>query len=249
MLDVLQIEKRYFVFDKNTLHHFISKCNGLGRYTVERSNRLNIVDLYYDSPAELLEKNNLLLRKRVIGSKAIIRIKRKFVQAQFFYSDNIRRHEREKEVNASDALSEHFLFLNTALQSMFSTQLKIDTDHIFKNLGVILTIKTKQQNYKLFGSMGLKAEIRHQRIFVNNLKTKRKNKTELIEIKMISSDNTLPYFEDFIKRIEKHCKEIFYTKDSKYDMALRLTQPLPTKEEKKMLAQKKKEESQKEKFE
>ena len=57
---------------------------------------------------------------------------------------------------------------------------------------------------------------------------------------MVSAENTHQLFEDFIKRIEKHCKEIVYTKDSRLDMALRLTRPLPTRAEKKALLEAKK---------
>ena len=52
---------------------------------------------------------------------------------------------------------------------------------------------------------------------------------------MLSADSTLPYFQDFITKIEKHCKEVFFTQDSRYEIAQRLTKPLPTKEELKKL--------------
>ena len=66
---------------------------------------------------------------------------------------------------------------------------------------------------------------------MRNFQTKRKNNCELIQIRMTSADSTLPYFEDFITKIEKHCKEIFKTQDSRYEITQRITKPLPTKAE------------------
>lgn len=249
MLDVFQTEKRYYVFDNKTFVRFLDKCKKLGRYTIEKPKKSTILDFYFDSKNRLLDQNSLVLRKRVLGSKSIIKLKRKFSVPQLFYSDSIRKNEREKEIPTSDPLSKHLFFFNNALNSMYSTTLKFDPDSIFKGLEVILTIKIKQTSYTVLGFGGFKAEIRHQRLFVKNFITKRKNTSELIEIRMTSADSTLPKFEDFIRRIEKHCKEIFYTKDNKYDLATRLTKPLPSKAELRLKKQKQKEQEQKERYE
>lgn len=240
-MHILKIERRYFVFDKHTIKHLLEKIKNLGTYSLDtKPTKKKLLDLYFDSPNKLLEENGLILRKRIFGSKSVLKLKRRFAMPEFFYYDGIRQHEREKEIATSDPLSKHFFFLNNALSSMYSSGLKIDTDNIFRSLEVILTIKHRHKIYKVFGYGGLKLEVRHQKLYIKNFQTKRKNYTEIIEIKMISSDNTYQLFEDFIKRIEKHCKEIVYTKDSRLDMALRLTKALPTKEEKKALLEAKK---------
>ena len=240
-MHILKIERRYFVFDKHTIKHLLEKIKNLGTYSLDpKKKKKTVLDLYFDSPKKLLEENGLILRKRILGSKSVLKLKRRFEMPEFFYYDGIRQHEREKEINTSDPLSKHLFFLNNALNSMFSNGLKIDTDNIFKSLEVILTLKHKHKIYKVFGYGGLKVEIRHQKMVIKNFQTKRKNKTEIIEIKMVSAENTHQLFEDFIKRIEKHCKEIVYTKDSRLDMALRLTRPLPTRAEKKALLEAKK---------
>ena len=92
-------------------------------------------------------------------------------------------------------------------------------------------IPIKQENRKLFGYGGLKVEVRHEKLKIHNRTTKRKAYTEIVQFKLLSADDTLPLFEDFITRIEKHCKEIFYTKDSKHEIAYKCTKPLPSKEE------------------
>ena len=235
MLDILKLERRYMVFDANSFNHFIRECRGLTTYTLDKPEFCTITDVYMDNDKKILEQNELLLRKRIIGNKAILRIKRLHPNPQFFYSDNLRAHEREKEINPRDKLSKHFFFLNNALNSMFTNTLKFDPDKLFEQMQVTLIMKMKQTRYLLFGYGGLKVELTNQKIQVQNNVTKRKNNTELIQIKLLSNENTYSLFEDFVTRIEKHCKEIFYTQDSRYDIGKNVTKPLPTKEERKKM--------------
>jgi len=233
MLNIFKLERRYTVFDEKTYLRLLKTIKTMTTYTLDDPTRRKIVDYYYDNDKRLLEENELLLRKRVYGSKAELKIKRRHFDPQYFYSDNLRSHEREKEINASDPLSKHFFFLNNALNSMFSNALKFDPDKLFEQTKVNLIIKVDQENRKLFGYGGLKVEIRHEKLKIINKLTKRKVKTEIIQFKLLSPDDTLQLFEDFITRVEKHCKEIFYTQDSKYEIAIKNTRPLPTKEERK----------------
>ncbi len=231
MLDVLDLQKRYYVFDKNTFKGFIKMCNSFTSYTLEGPRKSKSTDVFYDSDKRILEENGLLLRKRILGSKSIIKLKRRFSSPQHFYSDALRKHEREKEVLTKEPLSKHFFFLNNALNSMYSTPLNFDPDKLFEQMRVILTIDIKTTSYTVFGAGGFKAVISQDKMKMHNMQTKRKNDCELIQVKMTSPENTLPYFEDFIKKIEKHCKEIFFTTDSRYEIAQRITKPLPTKAE------------------
>ena len=231
MLDVLETQRRYYVFDKNTFKSFIKMCKGFTAYTLEAPRKSKSTDIFYDNNKRLLEENGLLLRKRILGAKSIIKLKRRFSTPQHFYSDALRKHEREKEVLTREPLSKHFFFLNNALNSMYTTTLNFDPDKLFEQMRVILTIDITTTSYTVFGPGGFKAIINQDLMKMKNFQTKRKNNCELIQIRMTSADSTLPYFEDFITKIEKHCKEIFKTQDSRYEIAQRITKPLPTKAE------------------
>lgn len=235
MLNIFKLERRYTVFDEKTFGHLLKTIRTMTTYTLDDPVKKKIVDYYYDNSNNLLDENELLLRKRVYGSKAELKIKRKYFNPQYFYTDNLRSHEREKEINAADPLSKHYFFLNNALNSMFSNNLKFDPDKLFEQTRVYLIIKIKQETRKLFGYGGLKIEIKQEIMNITNKRTKRKARSEIIQFKLLSQDDTLPLFEDFIKRVERHCKEIFYTKDSKHEIAIKCTKPLPTKEERKKM--------------
>ncbi len=231
MLNIFKQERRYTVFDKNTYVRLLKIIGTMTTYTLDAPTRRKIVDYYYDNENRLLDQNELLLRRRVFSSDAQLKIKRKYFNPDYFYTDNLRSHEREKDIGINDPLSKHYFFLNNALNSMFSNNLQFDPDKLFEQVRVNLTIKIDQENRKLFGYGGLKIEIRQEKLNIFNKLTNRKAKTELLQFKLLSSEDTLPLFEDFITRVERHCKEIFYTKDSKHEIAIKNTRPLPTKEE------------------
>ena len=231
MLNILKQERRYTVFDSSSYSHLIKLLGTMTTYTMDDITKTKVVDYYYDSPNSILEQNELLLRKRVSGGKAQLKIKRRYLSPQFYYSDNLRSHERERDVGVHDSLSKHFFFLNNALNSMFSTTLQFDPDKLFAQMRVVMIVKSSQEIRKLYGYGGLKVEIKQEKLKVQNKKTNRKNKTEMVQFKLLSSDETLPLFEDLITKIERHCKELFYTQDSKYEICFKATKPLPTKEE------------------
>ena len=233
MLNIFKMDRRYAVFDEKTYGRFIKLLQTMTTYTMDSPETSKIVDYYYDSPTDILWQNELLLRKRVMGNKAELKIKRLHFSEKYMYSDSLREHEREKGIGARDPLSKHYFFLNNALNSMFSNNLQFDPDKLFEQMKVIMVLNIKQESRKLFGYGGLKVEVRHEYIKIENKKTGRKNKTEQIQIRLLSSEETLPIFEDFISRVEKYCKEIFLTRDSKFDIAFRMTKPLPSKEEQK----------------
>lgn len=236
-MDIFKMERRYYVFDDKTFLRVLKLLKTMTTYTIDEPEKIKLVDYYYDNKENMLEKNELLLRRRIFGKKAELKIKRRYFHPEFYYSDSLRSSERETEINATEALSKHFFFLNNALNSMFTNSLQFDTDKMFEKMHATIIININQDKRFLFGYGGLKVEISQYKMKVENLMTSRKNKTEMVQLRLVSPENTLPLFEDLITRIERHCKELFYTQDSKYEAAYKITRPLLTKEEKMKLKQ------------
>jgi len=231
-MDILKMEKRYYVFDERTFSRLIKLLSTMTTYTMDEPEKRKLIDYYYDNKENMLEKNELFLRRRVFGKKAQLKIKRRYYQPEFYYSDNLRSNEREMEINANDPLSKNYFFLNNAINSMFTKTLQFDTDKLFEKMHATMIIKIKNEKRFLFGYGGLKVEISQDILDAENLTTKRKNKTEMVQFRLVSPENTLSLFEDLITRVERHCKELFYTQDSKYEAAFKITRPLLTREEK-----------------
>ena len=82
MLNIFKLERRYTVFDKKTYNRFLKTLKTMTTYTLDDPERSRIVDYYYDNDARLLEENELLLRRRVCGPKAQLKIKRRHFAAK-----------------------------------------------------------------------------------------------------------------------------------------------------------------------
>ena len=63
--------------------------------------------------------------------------------------------------------------------------------------------------------------------------TNRKNAIDIVKFTMLSPEETLPYFEDFVSKVERRFKEIFPNTENKFEIASRMTKPLPSKEDQK----------------
>ena len=64
MLKITQTQKRYRLFDKNSVRRLVGVIKNLSTYTVEGPVKSKIVDIYYDNDKKLLSENNMILRKR-----------------------------------------------------------------------------------------------------------------------------------------------------------------------------------------
>ena len=115
MLNIFKLERRYSVFDEKTYNHLIKLLNTMTTYTMDSPTRTKLTDIYYDNQKNLVEENGLLLRRRVYKNKAELKIKRRYFAPEYYYSDSLRSHEREREIGLHDSLSQHYFFLNNAL--------------------------------------------------------------------------------------------------------------------------------------
>ena len=70
MLNIFKLERRYTVFDEKTYLRLLKTIKTMTTYTLDEPIRKKLVDYYYDNSNNLLDENELLLRRRVYGSKA-----------------------------------------------------------------------------------------------------------------------------------------------------------------------------------
>ena len=231
MLNRRKFEKKYTTYDEKSYEKLLDIIRSMKAYSLDAPNHYKISDIYYDSPSHVLVDNHLLVRRRITGKKALLAIMRTHYEDENFYMDHLRSGERKMEIDATDPLSKHYFFLNRALNSMFTNALQFDTDKLFEQMKVIMTMDIDAETRTILGFGGLKLEIRREKLSFENKLTLRKNKMDIIRFKMLSEDSTFDYFEDFMSKIEKRFKEIFPLTECKYDIAARMTKPLPTKQE------------------
>lgn len=231
MLDIYQLKRRYTTFDDKTIGKLLKVMLAMTTYSMEEVTKKNVTDYFYDSTSNLLNENGLYLSRRRLDKEDILKIGRIHYDLQYFYMDRIREKERQRSISKKDKLSDHFFFLSNALNSMFSNALQFDTDKLFSKMHTVMRIKMQQTERYIIGYGGLKVMFRYEKTVFQNFLTRRKNKVNMVQFLLVSGDETLPIFEEFIRRVEKYCKEIFLTKESRIELALRMTMPLPSKED------------------
>lgn len=231
MLDIFQLKRRYTTFDDKSINKLMKALLAMTTYSMDEPVQKKVEEYYYDSQANLLQENGIYLVKRVTDKDAMLKIGRIHYDKQYFYMDRIREKDRQEIIPRGDKLSDHYFFLSNALNSMFSNALKFDTDKLFEKTHTIMRMEMKQTERYMLGYGGLKMIFRYEKLSFENYATHRKNNTNLVQFKLVSGDETLPVFEEFIRRLEKYCKEIFLTKESRLELALRMTKPLPSKQD------------------
>ena len=78
MLNIFKQERRYNVFDEKTFSRLLKTIKTMTTYNLDAPEKRTMVDYYYDNANNLLEENELLLRRRVCGPKAELKIKRRY---------------------------------------------------------------------------------------------------------------------------------------------------------------------------
>ena len=225
--------KKYTTFDDKSYEKLLTTIRRMTAYSLDSPSMEKIFDVFFDSPDGILAKNNLLLRKRIIGNKAKLNLMRLHDEPEHAYMDHLRSSQREQEVAVTDPLSKHFFFLNNALNSMFTSALQFDPDKLFEQMQVIMTIEIVEQKRIILGYGGLKLELKYEELKFMNKITNRKNAIDIVKFTMLSPEETLPYFEDFVSKVERRFKEIFPNTENKFEIASRMTKPLPSKEDQK----------------
>lgn len=231
MLDTYSIKRRFTLFDEKSYSRLIKVLLSMTTYSLDEGVKRSVTDRYLDNRDGLLMKNSIVLKRRESEKENYLKISRLHYDKQYFYMDRIREKDRILEIKPRDKLSEHYFFLSNALGSMFSNALQFDTDKLFGNMRVFLITRSEEETRIMHGYGGLKMSLRYEKLNINNKVTRRKNKTQIVQFDLLSKDDTLPLFDEFIEKLNKKFKELFLIKENKCELSLRMTAPLPSKEE------------------
>lgn len=231
MLDTYSMKKRYTLFDEKSYRGLVRTLLSMTTYSLEEGERKVVTDYYLDNPEGLLMSNSIVLKRRNSRDENYLKISRLHYDKQYFYMDRIREKDRRLDIKPSDKLSDHYFFLSNALGSMFSNALQFDTDKLFGKMRVFLMTKSEEETRTMHGYSGLKMSLRYDKLKIKNNTTRRKNEAYIVQFDLLSKDDTLPLFDEFISKLNKRFKEMFLTKENKCELSLRMTAPLPSKEE------------------
>lgn len=219
--------KFYDVFSKQTFKDIYALERLMPLYSFEPEGAFEVREIYYDSPAKLLDRAGLTLCKVVEKDKAYFKVEKQL----YLPTNSVIKVREEKiyveEINPNDSVIKHSFALIDGITSMFSTQFSIDLENVLKTVVPRLEIVTKANAIKVFSGNGFKSQMDFEDVTFINYETKKNAKVFMMKIQLKTSSIHLSYFDEFTSKLEKFCKSIIPIKDSKYQIALRLTKQAP----------------------
>ena len=127
------------------------------------------------------------------------------------------------DIGLRDNVKDHMFFLTDGIKQMFTTQFYIDLDNILKNVVSKYELVSKKTHLKVFSGRGFKGEMIFEEVNVKNFETKRSNFFIMLTVKQISAKYDNKDFDDLTEKLERYCREVMPTHDTKYDITKRMT--------------------------
>ena len=194
-------------------------------YAFYEKEKLDIVDVYMETPDNFLAEMGVTLRVRKLKDKQIVSVKYgdSLVKKQeAIYKEAIYDHE----IDIADTIfsQENMLFVEDKLNVIFGGKLQIDILHKLKQLREVYIIKTKRKTYEVVHNSGFRANVYFDDLLYTN-KTKQINYIDLVmELHMTSLSTELnkQLFDEFTNRLREKIV-LVPMEESKYEAAILYT--------------------------
>lgn len=214
--------KSYTLYSKGSLSKVLSLSKRFPIYNFFDEEKDDSVEVYLDSPNNLLVSAGIILCKVVEKSKAYFRVEKEDWPDR---RSTLTKGKRVfiHDICARDTVFDHSLFLVNGITSMFSSKFNIDLENVLRTVVPKIEIKSRKRLFKVLSGKGFKANMEYGVVKIKNYTTKRKANFLMLDIEHIAPQTKIDEFNNFILKLEKHCKEIIPTNDSKYEIAKRMT--------------------------
>ena len=239
-LDKIRQKRRFEMFNSNSKYKVLELNSFFGKYIMHFEEKINKVFTYYDTPNHDLEKSNIVLYKTQIGNFTELNMATEKINSSFRYTVRTNYKHYAKQIKPHDSILKHKDFLIDNFTNMFMSSINFDPEFLMKKLQVAYVIKTTSTEYRSMNVSGLKITYSFDTDVYTNYFTNQIVKSDILTIYQHSAQNTDEDFEDLISKLERYCKELTPTKDTKIMIARRLTtpkmesKPINTKELQKM---------------
>ncbi len=224
-LDKIRQKRRFEMFNESSKYKVLELNSFFGKYIMHFEEKINKVFTYYDTPNHDLEKSNIILYKTQIGNFTELNMATEKINSSFIYNLRTNYKHFTKQIKPHDSILKHKEFLIDNFTNMFMSSISFDPEFLMKKLQVAYVIKTTSMEYRSMNISGLKITYSFDSdIYINhfNNQTVRSN---VLTIYQHSGPNTDEDFENLISKLERYCKELTPTKDTKIMIARKLTTP------------------------
>ena len=216
--------KTYTLFARTTINKVLGLQGVLRDYTFNPESRSIQKEVYLDSSNNLLKSAGVILSKSTENNKAQFRVEMERYQTGSA-RNSLKRAEKVfvHDIGVRDSVKDHMFFLTDGIKQMFTTQFYIDLDNILKMVIPKYELTSKKNYFRVFSGRGFKGEMIFEEVVVKNFETKRTNSFLMLTIKQISAKFDNKDFDDLTEKVERYCREVMPTHDTKFEIAKRMT--------------------------
>jgi hypothetical protein len=224
-LDKIRQKRRYEMFNERSKDKVLELNSFFGKYIMHFEEKINKVFTYYDTPNHDLQKSNIVLYKTQIGNFTELNMATEKVNSKFRYTLRTNYKHFTKQIKPHDSILKHKQFLIDNFTNMFTSSISFDPEFLMRKLQVAYVIRTTSMEYRSLNVTGLKITYSFDKDIYTNYFNNQIVKSNILTIYQHSAENTDEDFENLMSKLERYCKELTPTKDTKIMIARRMTVP------------------------
>jgi len=241
MLDLVRQKRRFELLDKSSKKDVIKMNAFFGKYDMRPLGKRKKKYTYYDTENLDLFKSGIALFRVDDGKKHTLTM----TLERLYFEDNrkLQSYRNKKnviEIGKFDSIFKHIDFLRNSFLDMFNSSISFDADFLLKKLKQTYVIDTIAEEYRSTDGVGLKTTYSFDHDTFYNNETKVREKGDYLTVYQHSKENTDEDFLNLISKLTRYCKSITPIKESKIDIARRLTSIHAVQEKQKLISEKKK---------
>ncbi len=242
-IDIIKQKRRFVMFNKESKEKVLELNQFFGKYLMRYEEKIKKTFVYYDTPNFDLLKSNIVLYKTIIGNFCELNMATEKISSTQHINLRTQYHHFTKQIKAHDNILKHKEFLMDSFASMFMSGLAFDSDFLMRKLQVAYTIETTSLEYRSINATGLKITYSFDEDKYKNFYNNIIENANVLTIYQHSGANTDEEFENLISKLNRYCKELTQTQDTKIMIARKLTSQKEAQlhEQQRILEQKKKE--------
>ena len=237
-LDIIRSKKRFEMFSEKSKDKVLEINSFFGKYIMHFEEKVKKTFVYYDTPNFDLLKSNIVLYKTSVGNFCELNMANDNLPTAPTYKS--RRFQRFSiNIKPRESILKHKEFLIDSFTKMFLSSINFDPEFLMRKLQVVYTINTISTEYRSMNLDGLKITYSFDKdVYTNHVNQISVNEN-ILTIYQHSNENTDKDFEDLIGKLERYCKELTPTNETKVMIARRLTAIDTSKKDKKFKLEKK----------
>lgn len=222
--DIVRQKRRFEMLDKSSRKDVLKMNAFFGRYDLTFLGKKKKVYTYYDTANLDLFKSGIALFRTDIGKMHTLTM----TLERLYNEDNrkLQTYRNKKnviDIGKFDSIFKHTDFLRNSFLDMFNSSISFDPDFLLKKLRLTYVITTQSYEYRATNGVGLKVTYSFDQDNFYNSETNAKVKGDYLTVYQHSKSETDDEFANLISKLIRYCKSLTPIKESKIEIARRLT--------------------------